>query len=234
MNEKNSILAVIIFSVAILGAGFLIGSGLSKMRSSTGTVSVRGLSEREVNADLAIWPMTFSVSGDDLRQVQSETLRKIEVVKNYLSQFNFSPDEVTVKEPAITDTTANPYMNANERRNKYFAKTTIIIRSSNVEAVKMALSKSIDLLGEGVAIIQDYDSRISFDYTALNSIKPEMIAEATKNARVAAEQFANDSGSKVGRILNATQGLFSIESVDASLPDKMSVRVVTTVVYELK
>ena len=98
----------------------------------------------------------------------------------------------------------------------------------------MALSKSIDLLGEGVAIIQDYDSRISFDYTALNAIKPEMIAEATKNARVAAEQFANDSGSKVGRILNATQGLFSIESVDASLPDKMSVRVVTTVVYELK
>lgn len=234
MNGKTLMACSAIIGFAVLFSGIAVSVGISSSRSSAGTVSVRGLAEREVNADLAVWPLTFSVAGNDLKQVQAETIEKIAVVKDFLSKYDFSENEIIVKEPAITDTTANPYMSADERRSNYIAKTVILIRSANVNETKRALSESLDLVGRGVAVTQDYDSRVTFSYTALNEIKPDMIAEATKNARVAAEQFARDSGSKVGKIKSASQGLFSIESVDQSLPEKMTVRVVATIVYELK
>ena len=143
------------------------------------------------------------------------------------------PTDYTVNAPAITDTSVNPYMDNDKARFTYIAKQVILVRSSNVSAVKKAQSESLDLIGQGIAVTQDYDSKVLYDFTGLNAIKPDMIAEATKNARLAAEQFARDSGSKVGKIKTATQGLFSIENAATGLEEKKTVRVVTTVVYLL-
>ena len=99
--------------------------------------------------------------------------------------------------------------------------------------VKKANANTLELLGKGVSVSSDYDNKVGYEFTGLNEIKPEMIATATKNARLAAEQFARDSGSEVGKIITATQGLFSIESAAVGLEEKKNVRVVTTIVYSL-
>ncbi|MGL4987281.1 MAG: SIMPL domain-containing protein [Treponemataceae bacterium] len=223
----------IVLAFGVLLAGVSIALGLVNMKSVQRSVTVRGLSEREVDADFAVWPLTFSVAGNDPAALYTETLAKTTTVKKFLSTYNFSDSEITVNQPAITDVTANPYIKADDYRNKYIAKSVVLVRSANIVNVKKAILESIELLQEGIALIQDYDSQVAYSYNALNDIKPEMIADATKNARLAAEQFARDSGSKVGKIKNATQGLFSIENAGASLPEKKNVRVVTTVEYFL-
>ena len=116
----------------------------------------------------------------------------------------------------------------------YLAQTVVLVRSSKVAEVKKAQDDSLDLMSSGIAVSKDYNSKISFEFTKLNEIKPQMIAEATKNARTAAEQFAHDSGSKVGKIKTATQGFFSIENAAEDLQEKKTIRVVTTVEYLLK
>ncbi len=116
----------------------------------------------------------------------------------------------------------------------YLAQTVVLVRSSKVAEVKKAQDDSLDLMSSRIAVSKDYNSKISFEFTKLNNIKPQMIAEATKNARTAAEQFAHDSGSKVGKIKTATQGFFSIENAAEDLQEKKTIRVVTTVEYLLK
>lgn len=128
----------------------------------------------------------------------------------------------------------NPYMDKNQVRYTYIAETVVLVRSSKVEQVKKAQGDSLKLMSDGIAVSKDYKSKISFEFTKLNDIKPQMIAEATKNARTAAEQFARDSGSKVGKIKRASQGLFSIEDAAADLSERKTIRVVTTVEYLLK
>jgi hypothetical protein len=103
-----------------------------------------------------------------------------------------------------------------------------------VPAVKTAAEKAGELIGKGIVLVgENYGRTTEFLFTGLNDIKPAMIQEATKNAHTAAEQFAKDSGSKVGKIKNASQGLFTITDRDMNTPDKKNVRVVTTVEYYL-
>jgi hypothetical protein len=124
-------------------------------------------------------------------------------------------------------------MSGEEEPFRYSAQATVLVRSSDVETVRTAMERSLELQGRGVAVARNYESQSQFIYTALNEIKPEMIAEATRNAREAARQFAEDSGSEVGKIMRATQGLFTIEDVDSSMPHRKIVRVVTTVDFLL-
>ena len=134
--------------------------------------------------------------------------------------------------PSITDTSL--YSLSNEKaKYHYIAKQTILVRSNNVKAVKEAQEHSLELMGSEIVVSQEYDNKVQYEYTALNTIKPDMIGEATKNARAAAEQFANDSGSTVGKIKSATQGWFSIDDAAVGLEERKKVRVVTTVEYIL-
>jgi hypothetical protein len=134
--------------------------------------------------------------------------------------------------PQITDTQSLPYYDAGRGREyRYIAVTRITLRSNDIPGVKKAMEKAGQLVSAGIAIGEDSSTRFSF--TKLNDIKPEMIAEATKNAREAAEQFARDSGSEVGAIRRATQGYFTIEDRDAGSPDFKVVRVVTTIDFFL-
>lgn len=224
----------IIHAVTALAVAVILAFGMSNIAKPSRSVTVRGLSEREVNADLAVWPLSFSLGNNDLKTLQSEIVSKTEVATNFLKEHGLSEEDFTVQAPNIVDNSVNMYLDKDRIAYKYIGKATVLVRSNKIEAVKKANNDSLKLATSGITLNQDYDSKISFDFTALNDIKPEMIALATKNARQAAEQFARDSGSRVGKIKNATQGFFSIEDAAVGLEEKKKVRVVTTVEYLLK
>lgn len=232
MKEVKTIVAAV--SVSLIISAVILAVGFSGIARADRTVSVRGLAEKEVDADLAVWPLTFTLGSNDLAELQKDILAKTEIVKQYLAEYGISEADYTVQSPSITDNSVNPYMDKNQVRYLFLAKTTVLVRSSQVEQVKKAQADSLKLMSHGIAVSKDYDGKISFEFTALNDIKPQMIAEATKNARTAAEQFARDSGSKVGKIKRASQGLFSIEDAAVGLAEKKNIRVVTTVEYLLK
>lgn len=220
--------------ISIVMAAVILAVGLANIITPERSVSVRGLAEREVDADLAVWNMSFSMGENSLESMQKSILEKTEVIKKYLIKHGLEESDFTVKPAAITDNSLNSYMDQTKITYKFVARQTILVRSEKIEAVKSAYADSLELVSAGIAVNQDYDSKVSYEFTKLNDIKPEMIAEATKNARTAAEQFAHDSNSKVGKIKKATQGLFTIEDAAVGLEDKKSVRVVNTVEYLLK
>lgn len=220
--------------ISIVMAAVILAVGLANIITPERSVSVRGLAEREVDADLAVWNMSFSMGENSLESMQKSIVEKTEVIKKYLIKHGLEESDFTVKPAAITDNSLNSYMDQTKITYKFVAQQTILVRSGKIEAVKSAYADSLELVSAGIAVSQDYDSKVSYEFTKLNDIKPEMIAEATKNARTAAEQFAHDSNSKVGKIKKATQGLFTIEDAAVGLEDKKSVRVVNTVEYLLK
>jgi uncharacterized protein len=233
-KSKISLYRGIMITAAIIISSLIIAGGFGRIAKPDRVVSVRGLAEREVDADMAVWPLTFSIGGNNLLQLQKEIMDDTKTVTAYLEKRGLTPDDYTVQAPAIIDTSVNPYMNENKALFTYIAKQVILVRSKNVKVVKKAQADSLDLMGSSIAVSQDYDSKVQYEFTGLNNIKPEMIAEATKNAREAAEQFARDSGSKVGKIKSASQGLFTIDDAAVGLEEKKAVRVVTTVEYLLK
>ena len=242
---KHIILGIVI-GISVVLAAVILTNGYGKIANGFGTiaqgfgtiakpdriVSVRGLAEREVDADLAVWPLSFSLGGDSLQDLQTDIVNKIAIATDYLKKYGLAETDYTVQAPSLTDTTLVTYSN-DKAPYHYIAKQVILVRSKNVIAVKNAQEHSLDLMGQNIAVERDYDSKVLYDYTSLNDIKPEMIGEATKNARAAAEQFASDSGSSVGKIKTATQGWFSIEDAAPGLEERKKVRVVTTVEYIL-
>jgi hypothetical protein len=120
------------------------------------------------------------------------------------------------------------------RMERYVAESTVSVRTPRIEAVRTAMERTGDLVKQGVALIRSYENTTEYLYTSLEQIKPEMIREATQDARRAAQQFAEDSGSRVGGIRNAQQGYFSITDRDAFSPEFKTIRVVTTVQYFLE
>lgn len=224
---------ILVICAAVLISSVVLALGMGNIMKSERTVTVRGLAEREVDADMAVWKLSFSVGSNNLKQLQEAIINDTETIKTFLESHDLTSADYTVKSPEITDATVSMYSNPENRSFDYVAKQTILIRSSNVTAVKNAAQDTISLIGKGVSVSSDWDAKVEYYFNGLNEIKPEMIAEATKNARSAAEQFAHDSNSKVGKIKNATQGLFSIEDAAPGLEYRKNVRVVTTVVYEL-
>lgn len=230
--DTKSFTPHLILGLCIAFAGIAIGLGIYKGRSSDRYVTVKGLAEREVKADLAIWPITFRVTGNSLSALQRDIDAGRSAVTSFLRDAGFAQEAISYSVPRINDTQAfgssvvTPY--------RYVADVTVTSRSENVDLVKQTMEKSGALVGKGVALTADnWQTPTEFIYTALNTIKPEMIEEATKDARAAAEKFATDSGSLVGKIRSATQGYFSISNRDANSPDIKLIRVVTSVEFYL-
>ena len=220
--------------ISIIISSLILAFGLTNIITPERSVSVRGLSEKEVDADLAIWNMAFSTGDKNLSSLQQSVFLKTQTVKKYLNDPGLDENDFTVQPAAITDNSLNSYMDQSKLRYTFIARQTILIRSSKIESVKSAYADSLNLVSSGIAVLQEYDGKVNYEFTKLNQIKPQMIAEATENARTAAEQFARDSNSKVGKIKKATQGLFTIEDAAPGLEEKKNVRVVTTVEYLLK
>jgi len=232
-TQKTAWILGACFSFGLIAASFTLGQQLMSIKSLERTVQVKGLSERDIAADTVIWPIKFNDVGNDLPTLVSSVERKNEQVIAFLKLHGFSPEEISVSVPAIVDRQAG-YHNGNPNQPRFTASSIVTVYSTHVDMAHGAMQKLIELSKNGIAITgQDYDSRAEFLFTALNSIKPAMIEEATRNAREVAEKFAADSNSRVGKIKQANQGQFSISDRDSSTPHIKKVRVVATVDYYL-
>ena len=201
------------------------------------TVTAKGLCEKEVKADKVTWPLKFKELGNDPAELYERIEANTKTVVAFLKQNNLSEDEISVAPPTLVDQQANMSYSSEQVRYRYKANCVVTVVSKNVDLVRKLVTKQAELMRQGVTIVgNEYDegSSVSYEFTGLNKIKPEMIAEATKNARKTAEQFAVDSNSELGKIRTADQGQFSIEDRDQNTPWLKNIRVVTTVVYYLE
>lgn len=232
--KLNSISAVII-GVSLIISAFLIGDIQRKAKAYDRTVEVKGLAEREVKADLAVWPLEVNLANDDLQELNKEMKAQKERIRIFFIDLGFGENELSIGISSIVDRQANEFVRRNEIPFRYFGKTEITLRTNDLGKMQNALEASLSLSEEGILINSKNSWRpIEYIFTGLNDIKPEMIEEATKKAKEVAIKFAEDSDSKLGKIQSANQGLFSITDLDPSTPQIKKVRVVTTVEYLLE
>ncbi|MEZ5563383.1 MAG: SIMPL domain-containing protein [Gammaproteobacteria bacterium] len=232
MNHGNTPAAVVL-AIGIALAGYLVGNALIESRTSERRVSVRGLAEREVPANLVLWPIVFSITSNDLVDLQRQADAGVVKVRAFLGD-DFPAEQISVSPPRVQDREAQGRAGDRQQLDRYMAQVVVTVRTDRIETARQAIQRSGELVKQGVAVIRSYEYNTQYLYTELEKIKPEMIAEATRDARRAAEQFAQDSGSKVGAIRTAQQGLFSIEDRDQFSPQLKKIRVVTTVDYQLE
>lgn len=235
-SRKEIMYASAIMAVGIIVAGYFVSETLYKSKQLDRVVTVKGLSEKEVRADLAIWPIQISAVSNDLGELQRDLRNQTRILNDFFREQNFNDDEINIGSPNIQDVKANAYggdMQYSQYR--YIAKVDVTVRTADIAKLEDTEGKIGDIIGKGIIIgSKNYWQQIEYLYTKLNEIKPDMIEEATINAREAAEKFARDSGSKVGKIKTATQGLFSIENRDINTSHIKKVRVVTTVEFYLE
>lgn len=237
----NSLIAPVAAAAGILAvgavvAGALIGDGIENATGGNRAVTVRGLSERIVKADLAVLPLKFAAAGDDLQAVQADVDADTAAVRRFLAAQGYQDAEVDLGRLEVTDQYAREYQPQNVPA-RYRVAQTVIVRTNNVDRVQATTRQLDALLRQGV-VLQDYNGP-SYIFTKLNEVRPAMIAEATASARSGAQQFARDSGAKLAGIRSATQGSFEILGRDDVGYDPSSqvfkkVRVVTTVNYSLR
>jgi hypothetical protein len=232
-DRRGLALAAGVLALGVAAAGGFVGRGLFEARATERTVTVKGLAEREVDADLAFWPISFSATADELGAAQARIDRDAERIRAFLRERGFEDAEVQSGPPTVTDRMAEGGYR-DQGLERYVVRGVLTVRSPKIDRVRAASGDTAKLVADGVVLVRDYEVRTQYLFTKLEAIKPEMIAEATGDARRAAEQFAHDSGSRVGAIRTAQQGYFSIEDRDAFSPEKKRVRVVTTVQYLLE
>ena len=219
--------------LGLIVGGAMIPIGVKEFKSYDRTVSVKGLCEREVNADKVIWPIRFKVVGNELAPVFNEIERKNALITTFLREGGIDASEITVASPILSDKFAQEYGNS-DRLYRFVATSTVTVCTKDVDKVLALMSNQQQLIRNGISQENEWEARPQFSYESLNDIKPEMIQEATQNAREVALKFAQDSQSKVGKIKQANQGTFTIEDRDSNTPHIKKVRVVTNVVYYLK
>lgn len=227
----------LILAIGLFLAGGAIKQGIVKFKEMDRTVTAKGLCEKEMKADKVTWPLKFKELGNDPAELYERIEANTKTVVAFLKQNNLSDEEISVAPPTLVDQQANMSYSSEQVRYRYKANCVITVVSKNVDLVRKLVTKQAELMRQGVTIVgNEYDegSNVSYEFTGLNEIKTEMIAIATKNARKTAEQFAQDSESKLGKIRTADQGQFSIEDRDQNTPWLKNIRVVTTVVYYLE
>jgi hypothetical protein len=225
------VIAAIVLAIGMIVGGSLLGNGLVRARHADRSVTVKGLAERDVTADLATWDLSYSEQGSDLAEVQARITQDTQAVRAYFQRLGFPAEMLQPAGAGVNQfyDNGNPRVTINQR---------LQLRTTDIARARRAVADQFDLVKAGVQL-QD-GSKMNYSFTKLNSIKPAMVAEATKDARAAAEQFAKDSGTGVGGIKSASQGYFSIDARDgdssnygvADTPFK-KVRVVTTVEFYL-
>ncbi|MDI5892367.1 SIMPL domain-containing protein [Halomonas rhizosphaerae] len=234
------VLPALILGIAAIVAASLIAEGLTDLRTGDRYVTVKGLAEREVQADLALWPLHFVATGETLQQAHDAASASREAVLAFLEDHGIDTAQVELQRLNVNDTAANPYQGG-EREQKFIINQTLTVRSEEIARIRDTAQAVGELLDAGVVLSSDYGpGGPLYLFSGLNDIKPEMIVEATAAAREAAEQFARDANADVGDLRRANQGVFEIRARDQAMgiteaqqPVK-SVRVVTTVEYYLR
>lgn len=232
---KNYRIEAAIVAAGLFVLGFFLYLGFGTFAQRDRFVSVRGLAEREVKADHVIWPITYKITGNDLQQLYDNINADNAKIVSFLTANGIDKSEISVAAPQLVDLKAERYSDQQRLVDRYNVTSVITVSTGKVDAARALMSRMGELLKQGVAIAaSDYGNTVSYEFNGLNKIKPDMIQEATRNAREAALKFAQDSESELGKIKNATQGLFSIDDRDQYTPYVKNVRVVTSVDYYLE
>lgn len=232
-NTSAFILGMFIF-VGLAALGYLLGHAVVDFKQYERSVTVKGLSEREQNADIVIWPIQFTAAGNDLESLYNSIEQSTANIQDFLVKNGINSKELTFSSPAITDKSAQQYGNNARAEFRYTALQTVTVYSNNIEAVRSIMGKLSELGKRGIVFTGgNYQDQTEYIFTRLNEIKPEMIEEATRKAREVAEKFASDSQSKLGKIKRASQGQFSISARNKNNPHIKKIRVVSTVEYYL-
>ncbi|MGI4775565.1 MAG: SIMPL domain-containing protein [Janthinobacterium lividum] len=248
MFKVEKILAAFLISIGIGFAGYSIGNALFKSKLLDRQVSVKGLSERQITSDYAVLKITAKSTGNNLIECDNKIEKDRLVIIDYLLGLGFAESEITTGDYFIYDSLAQAYRNDNSSNSinyRYVIEASLLLKTKNVQDVQKAIQKQNLLAKEGVVFVNDGPY---FEFDRLNELKPDMIAEGIKNARIAAEKFAQDSGSKIGKLKKANQGIFTIspaESSESNNPNyddncsarkslNKKVRLVTTLEYFLE
>lgn len=234
MQNRSLTLAGLFIGIGLVALGIFIYCGIIAAKSQRRSVTVKGLSEIEVPANRVIWPIMYTTLGNELEQVYNAIEQTNSTITTFLTSNGIDASEITTSAPIIVDTKADRY-NQNPAPYRYNAVMVLTVTSEKVEKVRDLMVKQSTLMKKGIAIGgDDYRFQTQFEFTGLNDVKPKMIQEATRNARASAEKFAEDSNSRLGNIISATQGQLSISDRDANTPYIKVLRVVTTVEFQLK
>lgn len=226
------VLGVFIF-LGLTFLGFFIGSSAIKFKEYERTVTVKGLSEKEYPADIALWPIQFSAANNDLTKLYESIEKDAKKIIVFLKNNGFEEREINESPPGITDKLAQGYEKS-KIEFRYFATQTITVYSNKIKSVRSTMKKLAELGKKGVVLTEGgYQNTTEYIFTRLNEIKPSMVEEATTKAREVADKFAKDSNSKLGKIKKARQGQFSINNRDKNNPHIKKIRVVSTIEYYL-
>lgn len=228
--KENRLIAAALIAVGIICLGWFIKAGIDDFANKDRKVTVKGLAEREVPADKVTWSIGTKVTGNDLPMLYEGINLQTAKIKQFLRQNGLDEKEITVNPPSISDLEAREWGD-NNKSFRYIISTTITVATNKVEQVKKAIFQQAELLKQGVAI---ENSNAQYEYASFQQMKPEMMAEAIKNAQKTAEQFAEASNSRLGEIQTAGQGQFEIDDRDQNTPYIKKLRVVTTITYSLK
>ncbi|MBV8536978.1 MAG: SIMPL domain-containing protein [Alphaproteobacteria bacterium] len=252
MFEKNTNLAAailgVLVAVGLAVGGYFVSTTFYKGRLASNTVNVKGFAERDVKADLALWHIGYSLTGGNLADLYSRSSADEDTLIGFLVSKGFKKEDIKSGNLQVNDLFANNYRpNGVGEGQRYIIRNTITVRSQDVALVDQSTHDLNDVIKQGIALTAN---TVDFEFTKLNDIKAPMLRAATQNAREAAQQFANDAGSKVGAIQSANQGFFSIVSSDSAAaqnPDgdrnyspyqqstiDKKVRVVVTLTYYLE
>lgn len=233
--DKGKLFSGLAIMLGLMVLGAMLPKAVEKYRSYDRIVNVKGLCEKEVKADRVIWPIVYKVMANDIQSIYDQTDAGNAAIMSFLKSGGIEASEISVSVPAISDKFANEYGD-NDRAFRYIAKNVITVYTSDVDKVLSLMGRQSELLKQGIVTggSNQWENPVEFKYEGLNDIKPQMIEEATENAREAAKKFAKDSGSRLGKIKTANQGTFTIENRDSNTPYIKKVRVVTSVTYYLK
>jgi uncharacterized protein len=221
LGDRNGWLvpAAVLGGCVMLGlvlGGWLLGMEIKETRLADRYVTVKGLVERTVKSDSAVWPVTYKETGNDLQQVYAKSEEDCGAILKFFAAQGITPQEISMGQIQVTDKMANEYGGNNSGGPRYIVQQTVSVSSNDVDKIAKAGQKTSQLLQAGIIIVGGYGQGIRYVFNGLNALKPDMITEATKNARAAADRFAADSGSQVGSIRSANQGVFSISAADAT------------------
>ncbi|MDE6298046.1 MAG: SIMPL domain-containing protein, partial [Muribaculaceae bacterium] len=235
MNKSSSgIIIGVLLALGLFLLGLQVKQGLNSITDNQRVVTVRGLAEREVKANKVTWPIVSKEVGNDLPSIYANVERTNSAIVTFLKQNGIQDSEISVNAPQVLDLQADRY-SSNNVPFRYNVTNVVVVTSSQVDKVTQLSERQTELLKQGIAIVAgDYQYQTVYEFTGLNQIKPEMIAEATKNAREAANKFAEDSQSELGKIKTASQGQFSIEDRDQYTPYINQVRVVSSIQFYRK
>ena len=234
MRIANRIIPALLLAAGIALSGLFIKNGIDNFSNRDRVITVRGPSEKEVKANKVTWPIVCKEVGNDLPAIYDKITSTNKAVTKFLTDNGITTDEISINPPDIIDLQAERYGSDNFKF-RYNVTSVIVVTSSNVDKVNELIKRQTELLKDAIAITAgDYNYRTLYEYTDLNTIKPGMIAEATENAREAANKFAADSHSNIGKIKTATQGQFSIDDRDPYTPYIKRVRVVSSIVFYLE